>query len=576
MPFVTATSKSVPQLIEIGGRPTLTSIVREPQPGPLRFDLGGPEGNRTAVHTEEVLATTRETYTYWSKQLDIRRDRWPDCFWGENLTLSGLDEPTLAIGDRLEIGRATVFEVTSPRIPCFKLAWRLGQPENFLRALVKSGRTGFYLRVIAPGQVTAGDEVTLIRCGRSAPTVAEISLLLHEEGVDPERLRMALATPALGRQAATMLRNRIIQLTEGTRSRRGRWSGWRRFTVSGITQESATTRSFFLKSADGAELAQSRPGQFLAVRLPLAAGRPLVRTWSLSDYAEAASDYRITVRRQSGGRGSTYLHDNVKIGDVVEARSPTGGFVLDRSTICRITLISAGIGVTPLVAMLKAHALRNDPPPLLWIHSTRNRRAHVLHSEVEAILRAHPRFSSHIRYTAPGPEDVAGIHFDEVGRLTPERLIDIVGENYSCSPFGREIELPSKAGLFYVCGPPAFEAAVRKALVEFGVEPSAIQSESFGRSISIEHLVASCRVTFRRSGKAAIWNSETDMSLLELAEQTGIGPPSSCRAGYCHTCETGLLSGAVSYAMEPALPPTEGRVLICCARPASEALELDL
>ena len=575
MPLVVAVSASVPRIIDIRGRPTLTSIVRSAHHGPLRFAPGGPEGNQTAVHTEDVLATNWETYDHWTQKLGIPREQWPHCYWGENLTLAGLDEHTLRIGDRLELGSGAVFEVTSPRIPCYKLAWRLGQPDSFLHELVHSGRTGFYLRVVIPGEVKAGDEVIVRSPPTAGVTVAELSHLLHDPAADADRLAAALAAPALGRQASSMIRNRITQVTEGIRCRHGRWAGWRRFRIAGIRRESAEVRSFRLEPVDGGELAEFRAGQFLTIRLPLASGQTATRVWSLSDYAEGGSAYRLTVRR-TGGRGSTYLHERVAEGDVVEARCPAGAFVLDRSTVFRVALISAGIGVTPMLAMLKAHARREEPPPLLWVHSTRSGHTHVLPTEAEEILRAHAQFRSHVIYTSPGPQDIPGLHYDETDRMTPERLINLLGSNYCCRPFGREIELPAQAGLFYVCGPPAFSDRVRKALIEFGVDPGAILSEEFGRPLSAQTAVTRSQVRFNRSGKIVTWESERDVSLLELAEASGVDAASTCRAGNCHTCETALIAGKVSYALEPPLPPRAGRVLLCCARPASSTVELDL
>jgi ferredoxin-NADP reductase/MOSC domain-containing protein YiiM len=575
MPFVIAVSASVPRVIDIRGRQTLTSIVRSAHLGPLRFAPGGPEGNRTAVHTEDVLATASESYDHWTRELGIPRERWPHCYWGENLTLHGLDEHTLRIGDRLEIGADAVFEVTSPRIPCYKLAWRLEQPDSFLHDLVQSGRTGFYLRVVRPGEVKAGDEVFVRSPPTAGITVAELSHLLHDEAPDPDRLAAALTAPALGRQASSMIRNRIAQQTEGARCLRGRWLGWRQFRIARIHCESAQVRSFQLEPVDGGAIAEFRAGQFLTVRLPIGAGQSVIRTWSLSDYEEGGSGYRLTVRH-TGGRGSAYLHEGITAGDLVDARCPAGAFVLDRSTFFRVTLISAGIGVTPMLAMLKAHARRELPPPLLWIHSARSGHAHVLRTEADEILRAQPQFRSHIVYTSPRPDDIRGLHFDEAGRLTAERLIGLLGSSYLLRPFGRDIELPSQAGLFYVCGPPAFSDWVRSALIGFGVDPGAIRSEEFGRSTGARASRTRARVRFNRSGKVVTWESERDLSLLELAEESGINAASSCRAGNCHTCETAVIAGTVSYSLELPLPPQAGRALLCCARPASATVELDL
>jgi uncharacterized protein len=577
MAKVIAVSVSIPRMVDMGGRPMMTSIVRDPYPGALRFDRGGPLGNRTAVHTEDVLATVSENYDFWTRELGVAREAWPPCFWGENLTLSGLSEHTLRIGDRLSIGAEAKLEITSPRIPCIKLSWRLGQPDSFLRTLVDSGLTGFYLRVLNAGEISADDPVKLESPYPDNITVAELSRVLHDDLIDVERLKRTLATPGLGDQASSMLRHRITHLTDGARCHQGRWHGWRPFVVSDIVDEAAEVRSFALRPKDGAALAQYRAGQFLTVRLQTSAGRMVTRTWSLSDYDEEGTAYRLTIRRAANGQGSTHLHDLATVGDSLDVRSPAGAFALDRSTVFRVVLISAGIGVTPVLAMLKAHAARADAPPLLWIHTTRNGGTHTLRTEVERIVRNNPLFRSHVVYTAPRPEDRAGIDYDSAGRLTSAQILQLLGANYSCRPFGRQIELPSQAGLFYICGPQEFERSVRSTLTESGVAASAIYSEGFGRGLVDQvSAVISSEVRFRRAGITATWESDDGLSLLELAEQQGLMPPSSCRAGSCLTCEAALIRGELTYNPQPMCEPGQGRVLICCARPASAVVELDL
>jgi uncharacterized protein len=577
VPRVVAVSVSVPRVTDIRGRAIHTSIVRDAHPGPVMFGLGGPISNRTAVHTEDVLGTTAENYDYWTSELGVARAAWPDCFWGENLMVSGLSENALRIGDRLHIGPTAVLEVTSPRIPCFKLAWRLGQPDTFLRTLVESGRTGFYMRVRVPGKISAGAPIVVNPADQGSIAVADLSRLLHDDTAAVDSLRLALTTPGLGSQASAMLRNRITQLDDGIRCRRGRWQGWRPFVVADIAAESAEVRSFTLRPQDGGEVAQYRAGQFLAVRLRDRNGTHMSRAWSISDYSEEERTYRLTIRRAPDGRGSMHMHDAIKIGHTLDVRTPAGAFVLDRSTVFRIALISAGIGVTPMLSMLKAHAARNNAPPLLWIHSTRNGTTHVLREEAQRVIRANPQFKSHIAYTSPGPAKRAGLDFDEPGRLTPERLATLVGPTYRCQPFGRDIELPGTAGLFYICGAEAFENDVRSALLALGVDAAAIYSESFGRGVIDDSgAIEECEVRFARSLRTVTWRREMDLSLLELAEQHGLMPDASCRAGSCHTCETGIIAGKVRYELQPPVSPSSGRVLICCGRPASARLELDL
>ena len=575
LPHVKAVSVSVPQMVEIHGRCISTSILHDPHPGPLLFGMGGPAGNATAVHTEEVLAMPAEHYDHWARELGVERSAWTDCYWGENLMLHGFNENALRVGDCLHIGPTARFEVTSPRIPCFKLSWRLGQPDAFLKHLVDSGLTGFYLRVLQPGAISPGDPVILEPTATQSINVGDLSRLLSDESAQIDRLRAAIAIPALGRQATTMIRDRITRLTDGERCRKGRWPGWREFAIERIDDESIGVRSFTLRPKSGEPPPDYRAGQFLSIRFAGSDGRKLVRTWSLSNYEEGGSSYRITVRRT--GAGSAYLHERVAVAGTLEIRSPQGAFALDRATPFRVALISAGIGVTPLLSMLKAHARRQDPPPLLWIHSTRHGGTHTFGAEAANVLRANARFRSHIVYTAPRPEDCPGVDFDSSGRLTAQRLRELLGATYACQPFGREIEIPSYAGTFYVCGPRPFEELIRTALTDIGVDESAIQAENFGRKSAEDARVpAQAEVRFLRSGKVVQWSAESDLSLLDLAEWHDIEAPFSCRAGTCHTCATRISSGTVQYALPPPVAPAPGHALICCARPESTVLELDL
>lgn len=574
-PRVQAVSVSVPRLVEIHGRLVSTSIVHDLHPGPLTFGAGGPAGNATAVHTEDVLAMPAEHYDYWARELGVERSAWGDCHFGENLMLRGLNEHSLRVGDRLAIGPTALFEVTSPRIPCFKLSWRLGQPDGFLERLVHSGLTGFYLRVLRAGEVGPGDPVELASGAPDSISVADLSRLLSDESADLDRLRAGLSSPALGQQASTMLRDRITRVTDGARCRKGRWSGWRPVEIVRIDEESAGVRSFILGSGSNQPLADYRAGQFISVRFSGPDGRKQTRTWSLSDYAEGDPSYRISVLRAGGG--STHWHEHMRVGDTVEIRSPQGSFTLDRATPFRVVLVSAGIGVTPLLSMLKAHARRPAPPPLLWVHSARNGAVHALRSEAAQVLTANPAFHSHIVYTAPRAEDRHGTDFDSSGRLTRERLRELLGNTYTCRPFGREIELPSYAGMFYVCGPRPFEDWIRTVLMDLGVDASAIQSEQFSRpSLDSTSGPERARVQFLRSGKVAEWAAESDLSLLDLAESLGIDAPFGCRAGSCQSCATRVVSGTIRYGLQPTVPPAPGDALICCARPDSTRLELDL
>lgn len=576
MRVISAVSVGVPREVEIHGHPVTTSIVREPATGPVYFGPTGPVGNQTAVHTEQVYAFPSEHYAYWTRRFDLPDDAWPPVFWGENLTISGLNENELPVGTILRIGASAVLQVTSPRTPCFKLTWRLGQPDSFIPTLMQSGLSGFYLRVLEPGMIGAGDTVEVEWPAEDQITVGDLSRVLQDESLaGPEALRRILATPGLGHQTAQMLRHRLVKLTDGVRTANNRWTGWRRFVIAAVADEARDIRSFELVPHDGGPIADHHAGQFLPVQLPGEDGQPLYRSWSLSDYREGGSAYRITIKREPQGTASRLMHDELGVGDAVELQAPAGRFTLNRSGFLRTVLISAGIGITPLLAMLKAHAGRGpDAPPLLWIHSTRNAESHGFAAEVAAILAANPTFRAHVAYTDP---DASGVDFQQVGRIGAAELERLLAP-YRCEPFGRAIDLPGTYGEFYLCGPAGFEADMRAALTGAGVDPVAIRSETFRRVPGVrgDAALAESHVVFARSGVSATWLGTSGQSLLELAEAHGIQAPFQCRSGFCHTCQTTIASGSVEHDPAAVLPAESGRVLLCCGTPRSEELVLDL
>ena len=577
---IIALSVGQPKWEDVRGAQVLTSIVRDPISTPLYFGLDGPPNNQTAVHTEQVLAFSAEHYDYWAERLKMDRSQWNWCHWGENLTLTGIDENDLRIGDVLQIGSEAQFQVTSPRNPCFKLAWRVGQPDSVLRTMVESGFIGFYLAVIVPGMVRAGDEIAVHRIDPNAATVADLARILMGIGEsDPAQMRKILSLPALGGQARGMLSKRLTGLEDSIRLSIGRWKGWRPFEVSDVIEEAPDVRSFELAPVDGQPIAPYRAGQFLTVRLSEdAQGQAITRAWSLSDYQDQPDRYRVTIKRASPGEGSAWMHDMAQPGRRLLIRPPAGRFTLNRGGFFRAVLISAGIGITPMLAMLKAQALRGaESPPLLWIHITRNRKMHVRAGEVDALLKAHG-FERQIYYTDPGREDVVGENYDIRGRFTPERLREIVKAGYLIQPFGRPVEMLGSHSDFYICGPTGFELDMRETLKALDVHEDHIFSESFGIAAgsSSGPAVDEAAVSFGDDALISRWTSDEDMTLLELAEMQGLDPGYGCRLGICGACETRLVEGEVAYDPSPSVMPAAGRVLLCCARPATARVKIEL
>lgn len=332
---------------------------------------------------------------------------------------------------------------------------------------------------------------------------------------------------------------------EGT----GSWANplWREYAISRIEVESPFIKSFYLSPTQG-EVPSFRAGQFLPVRVPLEDGESVVRTYSLSGLS-GESDLRITVKREKGGRGSVTLHNSLSVGQTLYAQEPGGQFVLNDQSTRPLALVSAGVGITPLLSMWKWLAEHQPDREAVFVHGVRNGKEHVLREEVEELVGDVRK--AHFRYSRPAPDD----RFDSVGRIDIELLQSLI-DLKQCE--------------FYLCGPEPFLRGTYEGLVAAGVLSEHVHFESFGSPFLAEE-AEQCTVEFQESGSIALWNGGT---LLELAEKAGLKAPFSCRAGACGECRTKLLSGGVEYVRKPSFPVSEGEVLLCSAKPSTERLAL--
>ena len=545
----------LPRELPWRGRTVRTAIFKSPVPGRRRVrrlnvdgdgqaDLVGHGGEHRAVYVYD-----RSAYDHWAAFLG-RDDLAPGHF-GENFTVEGMPDDAVRVGDRYRIGGA-LFEVTQPRVTCFKVGMRLGEPR--MPALMYShGRPGFYMRVLEEGAVGAGDAIE--RVAEGPMTVSEVSALLYLPGHTPAGLRRALAIPALPEgwrgSFEAMLAGHSGLAPPSTPPA---WAGLRDFRVAAVERESASVRSFVLEPVDGEPLPDFLPGQFLALALQPA----LLRSYSLAAPANGRS-YRIAVKRE--GCGSSFLHDRVGVGDVLAAGAPRGGFTLDVDAPGPVVLMSAGVGVTPVLAMLGA--VRPEPE-VWWLHGARNGAEHAFAAEAAELVSRLPRARSHVRYSRPLPGDRP----DANGRLDASAVVDL--------------GVPL-TGDFYLCGPAGFLRDLTAGLLACGVEPARIHREVFGPEPRADapdpHPPAGPPgtgpdVAFSRSGLTIAWD-ERYGSLLELAEACDVPADWSCRTGVCHRCESGLVDGSVAYEPEPLDAPPPGQVLLCCSRPRV-AVTIDL
>ena len=328
-------------------------------------DLNGHGGEQRAVLVYQI-----QSYQHW--QQHFGRDDFVYGQFGENLTVDGLPDDEVCIGDRYRIGEAE-FEVTQPRVTCYRVALRLGEPD-LPALLVRHQRPGFYMRVLSEGHIEAGDQIIKTRTGPGALSVAATDALLYLPGHDPGTLRRALQIPALSpgwqgsfRELLTAAES-AADATAPARTEPA-WSGFRPLRVAQVVPESTTVTSIYLAAADGASLPAARAGQYLTLRIS-GAGQPApVRSYSLSS-APGAGTYRISVKHEPHGAASTYLNSSLRPGAILDTAAPRGEFVLDDSP-GPVLLISAGIGGTPVLSMLHELAAARSTRDIWWIHAAR-------------------------------------------------------------------------------------------------------------------------------------------------------------------------------------------------------------
>jgi ferredoxin-NADP reductase/MOSC domain-containing protein YiiM len=577
----------MPRDVSWQGRTVFTGIWKEAVQGPRQVrrmnvdgdgqgDRAGHGGEQRAVYVYQL-----DSYGYWHDQL--QRDDFVFGQFGENFTVDGLSDDEVCIGDQYRIGTA-LFEVTQPRVTCYRVGIRMNEP-RMAALLTGHGRPGFYFRVREEGVVQAGDDVVKVTTGVGHVTVASINALLYlDRRPDPELLQRALRIPALSPGWQASLLALLKQQSSGAPGGGNAgltflgpppaWPGFRTLRVVTKRSESATVLSLELEADDRRPLARPLPGQFVTLKLePGHRMPPLVRSYSLSGPPDSTR-YRITIKVEPHGAAGRYLRDTVDVGNRIKVAAPRGQFTLDEGAR-PVALVSAGAGLTPVLAML--HALHNSRSTrdIWWLHGTRNGAEHAFAQEIRSMLATLPNARSRVWYSQPGPDDHLGTDFDELGHITPD------GIAATGAPTDSE---------FYLCGPTPFMTATRTGLGTLGVPAAHVHTETFGAEAPITPGIvpsparpphppegtqgAGPVVSFVRTGMNVRWDNRF-ASILELAEACDVPVRWSCRTGVCHTCETGLLEGDVAYTPEPLEPPAVGNLLACCSQPRGD-LAVDL
>jgi ferredoxin-NADP reductase/MOSC domain-containing protein YiiM/ferredoxin len=575
-PRLLSVNVGLPRDVPWQGKTVHTAIWKHPVTGPRmvrRLNVDGDGQGDTLGHGGEhraVFVYQVESYRYWQERLG--RDDFIYGQFGENFTIHGIADDEVCVGDRYRIGAAT-FEVTQPRVTCYRVGIRMDEPD-MPSLLVAHHRPGFYLRVLEEGEVEAGDEIHKVAEGPERITVADIDALLYLPNRSRCDLARALEIPALSEGWKGSFRELLGQTGPKARpaGKPPAWAGFRELRVAAVTRESDTVTSFQLEPDGVARADAPLPGQFLTVRLrPDAGDAPVLRCYSLSALPDPRR-YRISVKREPDGVGSGHLHDAVQVGDVIEAAAPRGSFVLQPGTR-PVVLISAGVGATPMLAMLHALAASGSTREVWWIHASRNQAEHPFAGETDRLLDALADAHRIVCYSRPRTGEEAGL---ARARHLDRGVLD-------------QADVPLDAD-YYVCGPGRFMADIAAVLMARGVAPERVRREIFGPIDAFSPGVVGAQkraphppagragtgpaIAFTRSNLTIPWDAEFG-SLLELAEACDVPVNFGCRTGVCHACESGRLSGDVAYQPDPLEPAATGNILMCCARPTTD-LTLDL
>lgn len=560
----------MPKDVHWKDRTVRTAIWKTLVDGPVmarHLNLDGDAQGDLASHGGEhraVMVYQTESYNFWKTFL--HRDDLEPGHFGENFTVSGLTDEDVCIGDRYRIGGAE-FEVTQPRVTCYRVGLRLNEPE-IPNLLVSQHRPGFYFRVLKEGYVRAGDDIVLTQRGRHELSVADVDALLYLPNKNIEQLRQIVDVTALPAGWVQSFKDLLAE-QEGLPSRPAPpigvdpgWNGFRALRVSGVRRESPQVMSIRLQADDHSALPRPLPGQYLTVRIPEAGVPTPMRSYSLSG-DPAAGDYRISVKREDHGLVSRWLHSHVEPGSVVQAAAPRGDFYLTEGE-SPVVFVSAGIGITPVLAMLHAMSDASSSRDIWWLHTARNPESQAFAEEVAALIESLPHARQRMFYT------------QNQGRMDKSTIA--------------ALGLPTDASA-YLCGPTQFMTDMRNALTAAGLSEAHISSELFGALPSINPGVVDAAphppphppagpagtgrsITFARSGLTVNWSPDYG-TILDLAESCDVPSRFACRSGVCHVCETGIVDGTITYVHQPLEAPGPGSVLICSAAPRSDIV-LDL
>ncbi|MDH5205397.1 MAG: MOSC domain-containing protein [Hylemonella sp.] len=450
--------------IVIKGRSTQTGFDKTPTEGRVPVHLLGlqddvrVEPRKMGLENHAVYAYPHEHYAHWQQLL--AREPFPMGQFGENLTVSGLLEETVRIGDVFRFGSA-VLQVAQPRIPCAKLNERMGF--RFSPQFQASRKVGYYLRVLQEGDVAAGDAIQLLERDPNSPSMEEFVRISQYEYWDARGLRGLLHARDLMPAWQEMIEAKLARTISAT----GGWHGLREFCVVRRDEEGPDTVSLTLHCARGQGLPIFKGGQYLTVVLGAHTAQQHRRYYALTSRPDDTWAYRICVRRHApkqedhaAGLLSSHLLQ-LEVGQAIMCGAPSGQMVLPAAGADsgRLpVLLSQGIGIAPMLGLLHELKARQAPQAYMF-HQPSGADPQLLMQEIESMVKAHPGFHL-VRLAAT-----------DANTQEPSPTID-------AQLLGSQLSLAQAD--FYIVGPRSFVESTRAELLAAGVSAAALTTQDFG------------------------------------------------------------------------------------------------
>src|ERR1035441_5841125 len=351
------------------------------------------------------------------------------------------------------------------------------------------------------------------------------------------------------------------------------WNGCRKFEVVKKVRECEEVASFYLAPHDKRPLPPFKPGQYITFQLNLPGqSKPVIRCYSLSD-SHRPDRYRVTIKKAlpppdapdgNPGLVSSYFCDPVREGDILDVKAPGGHFFMDLTEPRPAVLISGGVGITPMIAMLNAIIDAGAKTEVWFFFGARSSADHIFKEHLQQAAAQHENLRLHVCYSRPDKTDVIGRDYHHSGRVSVDLFKQL---------------LPSNNYDYFLCGPGPFMNSITEGLTAWGVPEKNIHYEAFGPATvkktappltaSQTEMLSKIKVTFGRLGKTLQWNPSAS-SLLDFAEAHGVKIDAGCRAGNCGTCLVAIKSGSVDYLAPTGAAAEQGSCLTCICKPKTD------